>query len=277
MNTENKYDIIVLAGQSNAEGNGVGKTTEELFLDDVYEVVDENPCYIYDEPEKSVWGLLKISVPTVSKLQNFSIRKNAEGIDCQSFSTFFANEYIKAGLLEKDRKILIVKTACGGAGFAKKQWGIGNPLHERMISLIDSALSYGKDSRIVAFLWHQGEHDAYENASFTDKERYDFYYDNFLSTCKFVRDRYNKFSFPIIAGEFVNDWASKYQRQCDVVENATKDVLKTLGYSDFVSSEGLKSNDQDIKNGDDIHFSALSCIELGKRYFEKYKNLVRSK
>ena len=37
--------------------------------------------------------------------------------------------------------------------------------------MINAGLSLNKNNRIVALLWHQGEHDTYENAQFSYDER----------------------------------------------------------------------------------------------------------
>ncbi len=36
------YDIIVIAGQSNAEGNGIKKDNSEVLSSDVFHLVDKN-------------------------------------------------------------------------------------------------------------------------------------------------------------------------------------------------------------------------------------------
>ena len=190
------------------------------------------------------------------------------------FSETFADRYVKE-FLKNGRKVLIVKAAVGGSGFAKEQWGIGKPLLLRLYEMVDYALSLNKENRVVALLWHQGEHDAFENPQFNSQERYDFYFNNFTDQTKEIRSRYNHADFPVITGEFVNDWAGKWKEQCDTVERALKDACTKLGKADNVSSEGLLSNDQSIHNGDDIHFCADSVYELGRRYYDSYKKIIK--
>ena len=268
------YDIIILAGQSNAEGNGI-RTAEdrEIINENVYQLVDKNPARVYENEKGET--ILDIKMPTETVLEIAHDRKVGENRYIGDLSKSFAEKYIENGFLDEDRNLLIVKAAIGGTGFAKKQWGVGNPLSDRLFIMVDKALSLNKDNRIVAFLWHQGEHDAFENADFTAQERYEFYYKNFTEQIKAIRERYKEYDFPVITGEFVNDWADKNKTQCDAVEQATKDACLKIGNAATVSSEGLLSNDQKIHNGDDIHFCGASLYELGVRYYNQFKNLKK--
>lgn len=266
------YDIIILAGQSNAEGNGVRIGGKEVLNDNVFQVVDKNPAFIYEDSNKKT--ILDIKIPTDCMVELAHERSCGENF-CADISETFANNYINAGLLKNDRKVLIVKTAVGGSGFAKEQWGIGNPLFTRAIEMIKYALSLEKNSKIVACLWHQGEHDAFENAEFTDTERYNFYYDKLLrQTLEFRKIFATK--FPFICGGFVRDWGLLYLNQVESVEKASQDVCNTIGLAGFCSSEGLLSNNQAIKNGDNIHFCVDSIYELANRYFNKYMDIMKN-
>ena len=269
----NGYDIIILAGQSNAEGNGWHTADDkEIINDRVYHLIDANPVGIY-ENEKGE-AVLDIKMPAETILE-VAHERVWEGEPIADFSETFADEYIKGGNLKGDRKVLIVKAAVGGAGFAKKQWGVGNPLSDRLFEMTDRALSYSGENRVVALLWHQGEHDACENSALNEKERYVFYYDNFYRQMKAVRDRYDKYAFPVIAGGFVPHWKWGLENEGKVqaVYRATQAALKDLGGGKFVSAEGLKSNDEAIRNGDDIHFCASSVYELGRRYYSAFAEI----
>ena len=270
---ERKFDIIVVAGQSNAEGNGMrARGTGEVVNPDVFHFIDKNPSYI-DVNEKGE-AVLHITMPPETIVEVAHERECGEMI-ASDFSETFANEYIKGGNLAKGRSVLIVKAAVGGAGFMKKQWGVGNPLSDRLLSMIEGAMSLSEENRIVAFLWHQGEHDAYENDAVEDKERYDFYYKSFTEQVMAVRERYGK-DIPVLAAEFVRTWEWGLQHPCriETIYSATRDALKDMGKGCFISSEGLKSNNEAIGNGDDIHFSSESVRELGARYYKKYSELI---
>jgi hypothetical protein len=136
--------------------------------------------------------------------------------------------------------------------------------------MLDEA-KLGEDDRIVAFLWHQGEHDAFENAHLTPKERYDFYYSSLTDMITDIRNRCGS-SLPFIAGEFCHEWWDNDENveQCNAVLSATADVCGSLPYSALASSLGLKSNNQSTGNGDVIHFCRDSLVTLGQRYFDAY-------
>ena len=264
---DKEFDIVILAGQSNAEGNGVRINSEPLKISDkVFQVADKNRAAIDSVDGKAV---IAVTMPTECVVEHAHDRSNGEFVYADlsgTFANFYAKNDLKSG-----RDLLIVKTAVGGSGFAREQWGIGKPLYERMVEMTDFALSLGKNNKIVAVLWHQGEHDAFENAQLSEKEIFDFYVDKFGAQVKDMRLRYG--NFKLITGEFVNDWADKNQPQTGAVEKALDFVCKEVGNACLVSSEGLLSNDQKIHNGDDIHFCAESVEELGTRYYEAFKKI----
>ena len=154
------YDIIIEAGQSNADGSGRGPVTEEY-------VKDEDIVYLYQNfirDISTVDGIETLTVRFDDPTLYLSVADEREDRDGKigDFALTFAKEYKKQGLLDAGRKLLIVRCAVGGAGFMKGHWGVGNPLHSKMIELVDYALSLNSENKIVGFLWHQGEHDAFE-------------------------------------------------------------------------------------------------------------------
>ena len=84
--------------------------------------------------------------------------------------------------------------------------------------MVDYGLKLNKDNRIVALLWHQGEHDSFENAELAADERYAFYRENFKKQTLAFRKKYGK-DIPVIAGEMVNSWAelAENKTKCDAV------------------------------------------------------------
>ena len=51
---------------------------------------------------------------------------------------------------------------------------------------------------------------------------------------------------------------------------AARDVCEKLGNGKLVMARDLKSNNQVIGNGDDIHFCRDALVTLGERYFDAY-------
>lgn len=267
------FDIIVVAGQSNAEGNGVKKDKKEIISEKVYQIADKN--FIGTKVLEDGRVIIDMIYPTEIVFEKAHERKDSTGKQFADFSETFAQSYIKGGNLKEGRKILIIKAAVGGTGFARHEWGVGSVLFERLKLMVDYGLNLNKENRIVALLWHQGEHDSFENANLSADERYNFYRENFGKQMLVFREKYGK-DIPVIAGEMANSWAELPENKvkCAAVEKATKDVCREIGKAAVVSSEGLLSNDDAFKNGDNLHFCAESLYELGKRYYSVYKNII---
>ena len=270
----NAFDVIVIAGQSNAEGNGIKKDDKEFVSEKVYQIADKNNIGTKVLEDGKV--IIDMVYPTEIVLEKAHERISADNKKMADFSETFAKNYIDGGYLRKERKVLIIKTAVGGTGFARKEWGLGSILFERLNFMVDYGLNLNKDNRIIALLWHQGEHDSFENAALTADERYKFYKENFKKQTLAFREKYGK-EIPVITGEMADSWAElpENKTNCDAVEKALQDACREIGNAAVVKSTGLVSNDQVFGNGDNIHFCADSIYELGNRYFAAYKNLIK--
>ena len=262
------FDIIVLAGQSNAFGFGLGKVKDEYKPStDILLLQDEhNVDYIKTDDGLEI---LDVKNPTDYFIKIAEEQQNSQGkIGC--FALYFAKKY-KSECLKNGRKIIIVKAAVGGTGFVKGQWTTDGCLYNRMIDMIDSLLALNNGNRIVSFLWHQGECDAFENEGKDPQVIEREYYINFGNFIKQIYAKYGK--IPFIAGAFTEEWSQKYLQESNAVISATKKVLQEYGCGGFIYSNGLKSNNQVLLNGDDIHFSRASLYELGERYYAEFSNL----
>lgn len=255
-----QYDIIVQGGQSNADGTGYGPVLRELtvspnvwYLDaeKTVEVLADNLCITYADKPFAI-------IPAQERIIN--------GEKVGDFSLTFAEEYEKAGLLQADRKILIVRAAVGGAGFKKEQWGIGKQLYTKLVEMVDYALSLHEGNRVVGFLWHQGEHDAFE------KNPPEVFKAQLQAQLRDFRARYGE-SIPFIAGDFVREWKSKNEDTCLPILQKIRAVIAEEGQGGFVETSDLLSNNETLQNGDDIHFSRESLHVLGTRYFQAFQTI----
>lgn len=248
--TEEKFDIIIQAGQSNSEGYGFGDADEPY------------------EPNEQVWYMnadLTMSM-AAEKVTGNEIQSN--------FSLPFAREYLKAGLLKEDRKLLILRTAVGGTGFLDNRWKMTDDLYLHMMEMIRTALSLNKENRLVCLLWHQGETDALLNAS------YEVHYNHLYGLLRSVREEFGVPELPFIAADFVQRWKADNIDIAEPVVDAIRAVCKDCGHGAFVETEGLNSNFQELHRNtldweDYIHFSRKSVYKLGKRYFEAFMELNR--
>ena len=271
------YDVIILAGQSNAVGFGDGKTDNPFIQSpDIYELSDTYEMkFVQDENGES---RLDLRFPPAEGQLYFGIAKELFAYERNNanLANSFAQEYVRRGYLKNGRKLLIVKAAVGGTGFSKGHWNVGTGiLNTRLYYLMNEAFKLSDDMRIVAFLWHQGEHDAFENAHFDAKTREKFYEDNFGKFVETLRETYKEHTFPIIAGEFTEYWMNENRTACDAVLRAMGKVLEKDGFGAITSSKGLKSNSEDHEGTSDVlHFSRDALMTFGVRYFEKYEELI---
>ena len=261
------YDIIIQAGQSNADGSGWGPVKNAFLpIEDVWHlsvgktVIWENvpqPQVIYDGKPFSLGVAAE--------------RIGGNGSLYSDFSLTFGRDFVDAGLLPSGRRLLIVRAAVGATGFARQRgeaahWGMGEPVYEKMIEMIDYAMALSPENRIVGMLWHQGEHQA-------GGADLDCFTEQLETLFRSVRERYGVPNLPIVAGDFVQDWKSKNFENAHRVTLAIRQVLDKIGHTAFVESDGLLSNNQKMDNGDDIHFCREALYELGHRYFEAFSSI----
>lgn len=245
--TKDVFDIVIQAGQSNAEGYGFGDTDEPFI------------------PNNLVWYLNSdmTVVPATEMVEGNFIRTN--------FSLPFAVEYLRDGHLAAGRKLLILRTAVGGTGFLDKRWGMADDLYLHMMDMIRVALEMNPENQLIAFLWHQGETDACLNATFEG------HYANLSGLINSVRNTFNVPELPFVAGDFVHHWRDENASICTPVLQAIRAVCVDIGHGAFVETDGLQSNWQELGNlrQDSIHFSRRDTYKLGKRYFTAFTEIVK--
>lgn len=230
------YDIILVAGQSNAEGYGRG--------DEDFKFVPHAPIYGYTEK-------VGIHLACDKKIRRRDFTA--------SFSLYFGEEYFRAGLLEPGRKLMLLNAAVGGTGFSDHRWGIGEDLFERMIRLTREVLALNPENAIKAFLWHQGETDVYGGV---DGASYAKLLGTLISE---TQNRLNIAHVPFIAGNMVPGWMQQNPGAYEIAES-TRKLMESLPLGGYAESDGLVANSAE----DNIHFSRKSCVELGRRYFQVY-------
>ena len=260
---DKKFDIIIQGGQSNAFGMGWGPVEEEYQADEDILYLDADKI-TSEGIVDGVWGLV---LEYLDKPFEISVASNRtlDGRIVGDFALTFAQEYKKKYLAE-GRKILIVRAAVGGTGFMKKHWRVGDIVYEKMLQLIDYALGLNPENKIVGFLWHQGEHDAFEgNAPDVFKGQLE----TMLSS---VKQRYHIPDLPFVCGDFVNEWKTQNLESCNPIVDKIREVAKWAN-GEFVETSDLLSNNQKNGCGDVIHFCRSALQELGKRYFDAYERI----
>lgn len=240
-----EFDIVIQAGQSNSEGCGLGEATTPFIQssDILYLNNDFTICVAHE------------AVSGNEIVGNFSLA--------------FCTKYIESGKLLGGRKLLIIRAAIGGTGFLDSRWGMLDDLYLRMIEMIKTALELNPKNKLVAFLWHQGETEAFMNAN---KQ---LHFNNLSMLVNSVRSIFDSENLPFIAGDFVSQWKNYNMEICAPVIAAIKDVCGSIGHAQFVETDGLQSNDQKINNQDTIHFSRESLNQLGVKYYNAFCNITK--
>ncbi len=268
-NESEKYDIIILAGQSNAQGSGLGDENGYTPDTRVHVMRGDFSATV----KESEYGNQYLDIE-FSPIYQTEIAKNQlkEGKIYSNLAYFVGLDYANEKL-ENGKKVLIVDTAIGGTGFAKKHWGVGDTLHNRMIKMVESALQSNKENKIVAFLWHQGEHDSFEFAELNAKEREKFYYTKLNELVKDLRARWGE--IPVVCAGFTKAWYDQYPTQCGAIYKATERVMRENKKCSFIQNTfDLKNNKQAVGVEDEIHFCNESLKILGHRYFDALKEFL---
>ncbi|MDR1092764.1 MAG: sialate O-acetylesterase [Clostridiales bacterium] len=279
------FDVVIQAGQSNAEGAGRGPVLREYAPNgDVLYLTDRNGWAWFDAGRVPYIG---VKLPPSCRIETAAERGDGAG-KIGDFSLSFAREYVRAGRLEPGRKLLIVRAAVGGTGFMQQLWGMEDGLYLRMLAMADAAAALNPANRFVAFLWHQGESDTVERPGMGDGERFSYYREKLSSLLLSVRERYKTPNLPVVTGSFVNEWlmngfngewAGLSGAPCKPVLDATRAVCREIGRAAFVETDDLQSNNQaaadgEPERGDVIHFSRDALRILGERYFAAFCGLV---
>ena len=278
------YDILIVAGQSNAVGYGCGPATQVSNSQD--------SRILQVDPDGNV-----IPAPSDEKLFFNPGRLNGIG-----FGLTVARLY--AQQLTSQRKLIIVPVAYGGTSLM--QWDDANDLvtfgggiadstqlWDKMVSRTQKALTYqGLNNRVVGLLWHQGENDYSTIKGVTGTHGVlhpwipivDTYESRFRNFIRYFRSSFaNGAQLPIVIGELGSFWnIADDPDPNSAVLNSFNSMLArvaaTEGNMAIASSTGLVSNAVDScslmgATPDALHFSSSSQVEFGKRYFAQYLNL----
>lgn len=266
---KDKLDIIVLAGQSNAEGYGLGDCDEPYIpCADILSMRDaDNQGYVKNE---KTYGSFSIALPRTYLIGLTEERCSTTGkIGC--FAPYFGRKYASE-CLSPDRKLLIIHSAVGATGFAKKNWGLDDVLYKRMLRMIELSLAMNSENRLAAFLWHQGEHDAIFPGILTPEEREARHTENMRALLGDLRSRYG--DVPFLAAGFTDKWSESCENHRYVLK-ALKNAMSEFAKTAYVDSSHLLTNSETLSNNSDaFHFSRNSLRLLGERYFDEYLKIV---
>lgn len=235
-----KYEVILMGGQSNMVGSGELKDLTDLSF--------QNVTY-FD------FGL-------TSKLTKPLGRFGPEVGIAKELSQKFPN-----------RNFILIKYAIGGASlldwspnYSKEKANItGNQrfgnMYKELLTLTDS-ITLGKDANITALVWMQGERDARVPEAGND------YYNNFELLINSIRNDLGKSNLPIIFGK-INPPKEIYPA-LDKVVNAQILISREMPNAYIIDTENIE------KSSDKIHYSSNGQIELGIRFGKKISEIIRN-
>lgn len=263
---DEKFDIIIQAGQSNAEGCGVGPVEKEYEPSStILHLNAPQQVRVVEVDGDTALEITYFDLPFVIEPANYRI---TDGQKRGDFSLSFAQKYVENGLLQSGRKLLIIRAGIGGSGFQKGQWGMQDPVYLKMMEMTAYALSLNPENKVVGLFWQQGEHDAFEG---NPPENYHKQINALLAS---VRQRFGE-HIPFLTADFVQDWKGKNMQICQPIVDVLRQVAAENERSAFVQTDGLFSNDQAVGNGDDIHFCRQALHLLGIRYFNAFQTLIQ--
>ena len=268
-----KFDIVLLVGQSNAEGYGIGE------VDNEYEP-SENILQFYDSYpvmyRTNDAGAEALDVPESTTYRICPAKENTrKGIGKQGcLAMTFIKKYYDDFLKGSDRKLLLVRAAIGGTGFMRRQWTPDGVLYNRALDMADTALGLNEENRLVAILWHQGESEAVDGKGRGYDYLYSFYTESLTRLIVDLKEKYGE--VPFLAGGHCDDWIPRFAVESPAITDANKDVFKNFRHTGYVDTAGLGSNDRIVKGKylDDVHFNRPALYELGERYYKVYKEIV---
>ncbi len=179
----------------------------------------------------------------------------AIGISGVSLGASFADEFAR----HYSTRVGMIPCADGATKL--DDWMPETPLYDHAVFMARLAM---RSSTFSGILWHQGESDC------TLDENVKTYKERFVHMITSMRRELNAENLPLIIGEVSEDLANPdydFGDRLEKLNGIFREISIELPLCSLVSAKGLTLND------DMLHFDAASQRELGKRYFEAYKNL----
>ncbi len=234
--TDKKIVSFLMVGQSNMAGRGDFGEVEPI---------DNNKCFML---RMGRWQ--KMSEPINPDRDVLNIRFHS-GV-CLAAS--FADEVSK--YINKDVGLI----PCADGGTSISQWQPGEILFDHAVMMTKLAV---RTSEFGGIIWHQGESDC--RGSFEPEK----YRQHFLCTMTELRRALNAEHLPLIVGEISENMSKEWNAK-DYPAKFNSLLHELAG--ELPNCAIVNTADLALKE-DGIHFTSASLRELGKRYFEKYKEL----
>lgn len=288
------YDVMVIAGQSNAVGVGAAQVDDELAGNKDIEgrIFQLGRCTYNGKPAN------KVIIPATDPLQHWGCDVEGASPNKKGFGLPFARRYVQK-FLQPGRRVLLLPVAKSGSSILAWQKDARNRpnvkdyqeavFYSDMLDRLNFVL---KDSRnrLVAFHWQQGETDMgfiknkadYNKIVTAMMSSADDYRSNLIRLfSQFKADVPQAANMAILMGEpsYENParWTSPKvpYLPAEKVVSVMRDVAKSAHCGAFIESDGLLSNSAPkmVSTKDYVHFSGDGQIEMGRRRFKAYEGL----
>jgi hypothetical protein len=239
IDTNERYDLYLLIGQSNMAGRGTIEAQDTITDPDVF---------------------------MLNKAENWVPAKSPLHFDKSFAGTGLGLTFGKIVAKKSKRKIGLIPCAVGGTSIS--MWMPGAYDKVTQTHPYDDAIRRTKvalkNGELKGILWHQGEADATVEKMVLYEVRFDSLLINLQKDLSVDIP-----SIPIVVGELGTFYFQKVPeaRDFNLVLHRMEASRKNIG---VVSSERL------THKGDTVHFDAASQRELGKRYAEKLIEIEKS-
>jgi hypothetical protein len=234
------YQIVIVAGQSNAVGRGPIIPEWEVDATGIYQL--------------GRFGSTNLTViPATEPLAHWDASGTGFALDT-------VNLMRSADLLD----YLIIPSALGGTGFVDNMWNPGDPLYRDLVLRVRHVLKAYPGSTVRAVLWHQGESEWIEAE--------DGYNDEFPAQLEtmitsLIDNAGLPENVPFLVGGLAPEFESTVEPNPSAVLLA---VTQKRAMTCFVPSDRLLTQDG-------IHIEKGSLKWFGHRYFEQYQNCLSGK
>lgn len=239
------YDVVLLAGQSNMQGNSGG--TVDATLDPPHTRV-----FSYGATGTYAGQIVQASDPLAHRDPNVPV----VGPGMQ-----FARQYVAT--VPSSRKVLLVPAAYGGTAFgsgtprwdARSSWPNNSAnLYELAITQTLAALTAaGPSARLRAILWVQGESDALAGMTATDyRTHLEYLIDG-------LRARLSAPNVPFVIGAMVPEFISANGSAAAAIDGVHQATPTRKDYTAYAAGPS------GMQRGDNLHYSPAGARELGAR------------
>ncbi len=259
--------LVLLVGQSNMAGRGYADADDLAIIPHLVMIRPDHHWQPAVEPitrDRYVVGLWSAQGKKLPLEKPFDIIVPEPGQKVRGVG--LGRTFGRLLLAENPGKTVgLIPCAVGGTPIAAWMPGGIDPADHKTCpydQAIAKAREAQKSGKIVAVLWHQGESDASRQTP-EYREKLQTVISNFR------RDLNLGAEVPFIAGSLADFYPEKIQDHVELVEQALAEIAASDPSFRYVSAKGLKHV------GDRVHFDTASQHELGRRYFEAYRQFCQ--